>query len=90
MKKAAALLLALCSTTSVNAAMVVSVGDGDMIRVSERNQATHCAPRVHRRIGDISATRGGRSRELLNPLTPIGSELTLRVQTTDRYGRTVA
>ena len=35
MKAAAALLLALCFTTSANAATVVSVGDGDTIRVSE-------------------------------------------------------
>ena len=35
MRAAAALLLALCITTSANAATVVSVGDGDTIRVSE-------------------------------------------------------
>ena len=33
---------------------------------------------------------GGRSTALLKQLTPVGSEVTLRVQTTDRYGRTVA
>ena len=35
MKADAALLLALCFTTSANAATVVFVGDGDTIRVSE-------------------------------------------------------
>ena len=33
---------------------------------------------------------GGRSTVFLQRLTPVGSEVTLRVQTTDRYGRTVA
>ena len=35
MKTVSALLLSLCLTTAVNAAQVVSVGDGDTIRVSE-------------------------------------------------------
>ena len=35
MRAAAALLLALCFTTTANAATVVSVGDGDTMRVSE-------------------------------------------------------
>ena len=90
MKAAAALLLALCFTTSVNAATVVSVGDGDTIRVSEGSR------RLTIRLACIDAPEtsqrpwGSRSTELLKQLTPIGSEVTLRVQTTDRYGRTVA
>ena len=90
MKAAAALLLALCFTTSGNAATVVSVGDGDTIRVSERSR------RLTIRLACIDAPEtsqrpwGSRSTELLKQLTPIGSEVTLRVQTTDRYGRTVA
>jgi micrococcal nuclease len=36
------------------------------------------------------APHGARSRELLQPLPPVGAEVSLRVQTTDRYGRTVA
>ena len=90
MKAAYALLLALCLTTSANAATVVSVGDGDTIRVSEGIR------RITVRLACIDAPEssqrpwGARSTALLKRLTPIGSEVTLRVQTTDRYGRTVA
>ncbi|CAE06863.1 thermonuclease family protein [Parasynechococcus marenigrum] len=90
MKAATALLLAACLTTNVNAATVVSVGDGDTIRVSEGNK------KITVRLACIDAPErsqqpwGARSTELLKQLTPIGSQVTLRVQTTDRHGRVVA
>jgi endonuclease YncB( thermonuclease family) len=90
MKAAGALLLALCITTSANAATVVSVGDGDTIRASEGSR------RLTIRLACIDAPEtsqrpwGPRSTAFLKQLTPVGSEVTLRVQTTDRYGRTVA
>ena len=90
MKTAAATLLALCFTTTVNSATVVSVGDGDTVRVSEGNQ------RITVRLACIDAPEtsqrpwGERSTALLKQLMPVGSRVTLRVQTTDRYGRTVA
>tara|TARA_B100002051_G_scaffold156666_1_gene148142 strand:- start:573 stop:1187 length:615 start_codon:yes stop_codon:yes gene_type:complete len=90
MKAASALLLALCCTTHVNAATMVSVGDGDTIRVSEGSR------RFTIRLACIDAPEssqrpwGARSTAFLKQLTPVGSEVTLRVQTTDRYGRTVA
>ena len=90
MKAAAALLLALCFTTTVNAATVVSVGDGDTVRVSEGSK------RITVRLACIDAPEtsqrpwGGMSTALLKQLMPVGSEVSLRVQTTDRYGRTVA
>ena len=90
MRAAAALLLALCITTSANAATVVSVGDGDTIRVSEGSR------RLTIRLACIDAPEtsqrpwGPRSTAFLKQLTPVGSEVTLRVQTTDRYGRTVS
>ena len=90
MKATAALLLSLCFTTSVNAATVVSVGDGDTIRVSEGNR------QITVRLACIDTPEtsqrpwGARSTAFLKQLTPVGSEVTLRVQTTDRYGRTVA
>ena len=90
MKAAGALLLGLCITTSANAATVVSVGDGDTIRVSEGSR------RLTIRLACIDAPEtsqrpwGPRSTAFLKQLTPVGSEVTLRVQTTDRYGRTVA
>ena len=90
MKAGTTLLLAACLTTSVNAATVVSVGDGDTIRVSEGNK------KITVRLACIDAPErsqqpwGSKSTELLKQLTPIGSQVTLRVQTTDRYGRVVA
>jgi len=90
MKAVSALLLPLCLTTSVNAAQVVSVGDGDTIRVHEGSR------RITVRLACIDAPEtsqrpwGPRSTAFLKQLTPVGSEVTLRVQTTDRYGRTVA
>ena len=90
MRAAAAVLLALCFTTSANAATVVSVGDGDTVRVSEGSK------RITVRLACIDAPEssqrpwGPRSTAFLKQLTPVGSEVTLKVQTTDRYGRTVA
>ena len=90
MRAAAAMLLALCFMTSANAATVVSVGDGDTIRVSEGSR------RLTIRLACIDAPRtsqrpwGSRSTAFLKQLTPVGSEVTLRMQTADRYGRTVA
>ena len=90
MRAASALLLALCCTTTVNAATVVSTGDGDTIRISEGSR------RLTIRLACIDAPEtsqrpwGPRSTAFLKQLTPVGSEVTLKVQTTDRYGRTVA
>ena len=90
MKAASALLLAACITTRVNAATVVSVGDGDTIRVSEGSK------KITVRLACIDAPEtsqrpwGAESTALLKHLAPVGSEVTLSIQTTDRYGRIVA
>ena len=90
MKTVSALLLPLCLTTGVKAAQIVSVGDGDTVRVSDGNR------QITVRLACIDAPEtsqrpwGARSKAFLKQLTPVGSEVTLRVQTTDRYGRTVA
>ena len=90
MKAVSSLLLALCLTTSANAATVVSVGDGDTVRVSEGSK------RITVRLACIDAPESSqrpwwaRSTAYLKQLTPVGSEVMLRAQTTDRYGRTVA
>ena len=90
MKAVPVLLLPICLTTSVNAAQVISVGDGDTIRVSEGSR------RITVRLACIDAPEtsqrpwGARSTALLKQLLPVGSEVSLKVQTTDRFGRTVA
>lgn len=74
----------------VNAATVLSVGDGDTLRVSDGGKRTTI------RLACIDAPEtsqtpyGAASREWLRRLVPVGSEVVLRVSTTDRYGRTVA
>lgn len=72
------------------AATVVSVGDGDTIRVMDGGK------RVTVRLACIDAPEtaqkpyGAASRRQLQQLIPVGSEVALRTQTTDRYKRTVA
>ncbi|QNJ32761.1 putative nuclease [Synechococcus sp. PROS-9-1] len=90
MKAASAFLLTFCFATSANSATIVSVGDGDTVRVSEGSR------RITIRLACIDSPEtsqrpwGARSKTLLKQLTPVGSEVTLQVQTTDRFGRTVA
>ena len=74
----------------VHAATVLSVGDGDTIRVREAGKV------ITIRLACIDAPEmsqrpdGLRSRSALSRLVPIGSEVSLRALTVDRYGRTVA
>ena len=72
------------------AATVVSVGDGDTMRVRDGSRLLTI------RLACIDAPEiaqkpyGARAREALQKLAPVGSEVALEVQTTDRYGRSVA
>jgi len=69
---------------------VVSVGDGDTIRVRNQKKITTI------RLGCIDAPEtaqrpwGQQSSNKLKQLLPIGEIVSLRVIDTDRYGRTVA
>jgi endonuclease YncB( thermonuclease family) len=66
------------------------VGDGDTLRVVDGSK------RLTIRMACIDAPEtaqrpyGGASRQRLQELAPVGSVVTLRPQTIDRYGRTVA
>jgi endonuclease YncB( thermonuclease family) len=83
-----ALLLLLAGPAG--AATVVSVGDGDTMRVLEGGK------RLTIRMACIDAPEmgqrpyGAASRQRLQELAPVGSVVTLRPQTIDKYGRTVA
>jgi len=92
-----AVALALVSLTLAPAcaapgprATVVSVGDGDSLRVRQGEQT------ITVRLACIDAPElaqrphGPQAREVLRRRLPIGRELSLDVKTTDRYGRTVA
>ena len=69
---------------------VLSVGDGDTVRLEDGSR------RVTVRLACIDAPEtsqhpyGDRSRTVLSQLLPVGIDVSLRTQTTDRYGRTVA
>jgi len=73
-----------------HAASVLSVGDGDTITVTEGSR------RIKVRLACIDAPEtsqspyGMEARRALQGLLPIGSQVTLRTKTTDRYGRSVA
>ncbi len=72
------------------AATVLSVGDGDTVRISEGAQ------RITIRLACIDAPEtaqapfGVASRTQLQQYLPVGSVVSLKVQTKDRYRRTVA
>jgi endonuclease YncB( thermonuclease family) len=82
-------LLALMPAAAF-ADQVLSVGDGDTITVTSPSGKTKIrlacidAPEMSQRPA------GPASRKALQALLPVGSTAELKVQTTDRYGRTVA
>lgn len=69
---------------------VLSVGDGDTIRVTKGSETTTIrlacidAPEIQQK------PHGSSSRRELLSILPVGSEVTLRTFTKDRYGRVVA
>jgi endonuclease YncB( thermonuclease family) len=88
--RAVAFALVLLLAGPAGAATVLSVGDGDTIRVSDG------AKRVTIRLACIDAPEtaqkpyGIDARQKLQTLAPVGSVVSLQTKTTDRYGRTVA
>jgi len=82
--------LLLLTALPAQAATVVSIGDGDTLRVVDSGRP------VTIRLACIDAAEmaqspyGEQSRALLTSLAPVGSEISLKVVATDRYGRTVA
>ena len=71
-------------------ATVLSIGDGDTITVTQGNQKTKV------RLACIDAPEtsqtpyGLDARRALQALLPLGSEVTLKIKATDRYGRSVS
>lgn len=68
---------------------VTSIGDGDTIRINSNNQS------ITIRFGCIDAPEmkqtpwGEESRQRLQQILPIGTQVTIREIDTDKYGRTV-
>ena len=90
MLRPAPLALLLLLVGPAGAATVLSVGDGDTLRVVDGSK------RLTIRMACIDAPEtaqrpyGAASRQRLQELAPVGSVVTLRPQTIDKYGRTVA
>ncbi|MCX5929998.1 MAG: thermonuclease family protein [Synechococcus sp. LacPavin_0920_WC12_MAG_50_7] len=80
-------------TTTVAAAefKVLSVGDGDTIRVTTPSGANKTPVRFACiDAPETSQVLGIDARQALQEQLPIGAEVSLRTKATDRYGRTVA
>jgi len=74
----------------VQSATVLSVGDGDTLRVREGNRTLNVRLACIDAPETSQAPHGASARSQLQALAPVGSTVELRVKTNDRYGRSVA
>ena len=85
-----ALLASLPAQAQTRTATVLSIGDGDTIRVRKAGRA------ITVRLACIDAPEtaqspyGAQSRRYLQQRLPVGQRVNLAIKTTDRYGRAVA
>ena len=77
--------LAQAQTTTV-----LSVGDGDTLRVREGNRTLNVRLACIDAPESSQAPFGVQARQQLQALAPVGSSVELRVKATDRFGRSVA
>jgi len=88
-KRTALLFIAFWSLPA-SGSTIISVGDGDTIRIRDGSE------KLTVRLACIDAPEisqnpyGSRSRDFLKKVLPLGTKVTLRIQTIDRYGRSVA
>jgi endonuclease YncB( thermonuclease family) len=85
-----ALLAALPSQAQSRTATVLSIGDGDTLRVREGNRTMNVRLACIDAPETSQAPFGASARTQLQALAPVGSAVELRVKATDRYGRSVA
>jgi endonuclease YncB( thermonuclease family) len=71
-------------------ATVLSIGDGDTIRVLQAGKALTVRLACIDAPENAQAPYGLKSRQYLQQRLPIGREVSLNIKTTDRYGRSVA
>ncbi len=71
-------------------ATIVSVGDGDTIRVRQGGELITVRLACIDAPETTQAPHGQQARRVLQQRLPIGQEVRLKVKTTDRYGRTIA
>ena len=71
-------------------AMVLSIGDGDTIRVRQAGKALTVRLACIDAPETAQGTYGQQARSYLQQRLPVGRVIRLEVKTTDRYGRSVA
>jgi len=71
-------------------ATVLSIGDGDTLRVRDGSRTQTVRLACIDAPETSQAPHGSRARQQLQALAPVGSSVELRIKTTDRYGRSVA
>ena len=71
-------------------ATVLSIGDGDTLRVREGNRTVNVRLACIDAPESSQAPFGTQARQQLQALAPVGSSVELRVKATDRFGRSVA
>jgi len=71
-------------------ATVLSIGDGDTITVTQGNQKTKVRLACIDAPETSQAPYGMDARRALQALLPLGSEVSLKIKATDRYGRSVS
>jgi endonuclease YncB( thermonuclease family) len=71
-------------------ATVLSIGDGDTIRVRQAGKALTVRLACIDAPETAQSPYGQQARTYLQQRLPIGREVSLNIKTTDRYGRTVA
>ena len=71
-------------------ATVLSIGDGDTIRVRQSGQAVTVRLACIDAPETAQSPHGKQARSYLQQRLPVGREVSLEVKTTDRYGRSVA
>ena len=71
-------------------ANVISIGDGDTLRVREGSRTLNVRLACIDAPETSQAPHGARARAQLQALAPVGSAVELRVKATDRFGRSVA
>ncbi|MBM5791822.1 MAG: thermonuclease family protein [Cyanobacteria bacterium M_surface_10_m1_298] len=81
---------AIPALAQAQTASVLSVGDGDTLRVREGSRTLNVRLACIDAPETRQAPHGASARSQLQAFAPVGSTVELRVKTTDRYGRAVA
>ncbi len=85
-----ALLASLPAQAQTRTATVLSIGDGDTLRVREGSRTVNVRLACIDAPESSQAPFGAQAGQQLLALAPVGSSVELQIKATDRYGRSVA